>query len=585
MDKFKNMYEAIFSHIDYSNYLEEYGQINTLLSRVNYNLLMSIYCGIYLLTVVDPLIDKKSNGDVKINLDQAFLNELIKRVATDNGSGYTIGELSYKDANTVLFKIRNKLAHGDYVVTNNNIIFEENGKKGIVNIDKLSIMIVELDNSIRDYKSKGKRMVINANLYNVKDSKIYGDGSFKKFCKDLLVMIIEDEPLPGYERNMKYNQIINGIIKLLMLLFQTNLLDNDQIKQILKSFEPALNNYGINLTCKVESVYDSEYYIPVKESYNAISEYSEDIYGVHLGRFILNRILKLSKGDFQTFNYSKGIVLNLVIMKFLKDNKNATLDSIVKAFPKISTIMFYDIDNTIIASDLIGFYTFYQYGLEKGLTQKGNYDLAQIVKKESFDFSLLDLSLLDDSNMIIEHEFLNYKSDIDKYKNKIEILKKRVEKCLDSLNKYLEHTEKSKINEDRLKNLKSNLKEAELVYYENLNLIQEMEKFLESFDFEKYVRNINIIEHIRNAIAHGNIEVDEYNYNKRITDREITIKNIHDGVVSYQKSLTIYEFASLFKMKNLCLLNDFFTTNISDKEIINEDYIKVLKERIKNRNN
>ena len=145
-------------------------------------------------------------------------------------------------------------------------------------------------------------------------------------------------------------------------------------------------------------------------------------------------------------------------------------------------------------------------------------------------------------------------------------IKKRVEKRLDSLNKYLEHTEKSKINEDRLKNLKLNLKEAELVYYENLNLIQEMEKFLESFDFEKYVRNINIIEHIRNAIAHGNIEVDEYNYNKRITDREITIKNIHDGVVSYQKSLTIYEFASLFKMKNLCLLNDFFTTNISDKK-------------------
>ena len=112
-----------------------------------------------------------------------------------------------------------------------------------------------------------------------------------------------------------------------------------------------------------------------------------------------------------------------------------------------------------------------------------------------------------------------------------------------------------------------------------------MEKFLESIDSEKYVRNINIIEHIRNAIAHGNIEVDEYNYNKRITDREITIKNIHDGVVSYQKSLTIYEFASLFKIKNLCLLNDFFTTNISGKEIINEDYIKVLKERIKNRNN
>ena len=172
MDKFKNMYEAIFSHIEYSNYLEEYGQINTLLSRVNYNLLMSIYCGIYLLTVVNPLIDKKSNGDVKINLDQAFLNELIKRVATDNGSGYTIGELSYKDANTVLFKIRNKLAHGDYVVTNNNIIFEENGKKGIVNIDKLSIMIVELDNSIRDYKSKGK---INGDRF-VTDDIIIGNN-------------------------------------------------------------------------------------------------------------------------------------------------------------------------------------------------------------------------------------------------------------------------------------------------------------------------------------------------------------------------------------------------------------------------
>ena len=51
---------------------------------------------------------------------------------------------------------------------------------------------------------------------------------------------------------------------------------------------------------------------------------------------------------------------------------------------------------------------------------------------------------------------------------------------------------------EKINKLKSILKDAFNSFRENILLINEMDNFSSTFDFYKYFRNINIIEHIRN---------------------------------------------------------------------------------------
>ena len=80
---------------------------------------------------------------------------------------------------------------------------------------------------------------------------------------------------------------------------------------------------------------------------------------------------------------------------------------------------------------------------------------------------------------------------------------------------YLNNVPKEKQDKEKINKLKSILKDAFNSFRENILLINEMDNFSSTFDFDKYVRNINIIEHIRNSISHGNIFVDEYCMDKK----------------------------------------------------------------------
>ena len=199
------------------------------------------------------------------------------------------------------------------------------------------------------------------------------------------------------------------------------------------------------------------------------------------------------------------------------------------------------------------------------MTEKGNYDLAKIVKNLSLDFSLLDLSLLDDENMIVEHNFLNYQNDIQKYKLKEAPLINRIEKCRNNLYMYLNNVPKEKQDKEKINKLKSILKDAFNSFRENILLINEMDNFSSTFDFDKYVRNINIIEHIRNSISHGNIFVDEYCMDKK--KKKIIINDYLDDKLCYSKTVTVDEFLSLFSINNSEFLNKFFEDKIDKNKI------------------
>ena len=63
--------------------------------------------------------------------------------------------------------------------------------------------------------------------------------------------------------------------------------------------------YGISLNYNICTAYDLDYYEELKNYYFETNEYSKEFQGSMLGRYLINKILKLSKGRFQTFNASK----------------------------------------------------------------------------------------------------------------------------------------------------------------------------------------------------------------------------------------------------------------------------------------
>ena len=98
--RFKNLYDAFLSHIDFSNYMESYSEEYVDLSKINYNLLIAVFSGFYLTTVVDEYICKEK--EVRLKFVPEFLDNIVKIIATKHGSGWRLNELSYKDSSAVI---------------------------------------------------------------------------------------------------------------------------------------------------------------------------------------------------------------------------------------------------------------------------------------------------------------------------------------------------------------------------------------------------------------------------------------------------------------------------------------------------
>ena len=92
-------------------------------------------------------------------------------------------------------------------------------------------------------------------------------------------------------------------------------------------------------------------------------------------------------------------------------------------------------------------------------------------------------------------------------------------------------------------------------------------------NFSKYVRNFNILLHIRNALSHGNIKISIYISGDSLLDREIIIEDIYEGKCTY-KVVIRYE--------------DFLNFILNSQELVHEFLGKqsaymILKERISKR--
>lgn len=572
--RYKNLYDALTSQIDYGNFIETFSEDNISFKNTNFDLLQTIYGAFSLTQVMDDYFIKQ-NDAIKCTLMPEFVKMLVEKVATYNGRGYTIGDLMYHDEYTVLEKLRNKLAHGDFVIKNGEIVFEENKVEGRIKVEEFLSLVYALETEAQQYTlSDSCTKIFNKCMNEKKLRKITNEKDMDYICNNLYRIEIIDSPIFPRTRTVNYIQIRNNFYNAVKMKIVTSPIK--EVEQYIKKEEPILKQYGINIKYSIKSIKELEYYENIKKKYMDMNDEYQKISVTKQINRISNLSFILGNGQYQKIDIRKGLELNRYIMKKLKEHPEYSLKQIITENDNIDKLFVYHMNSVVISSYLVGFNAAYEYGLEKGLTQKGNYNIVSIFECKSLDFSKLEIDALDDPNMLIEHTFNKYLTDVPEYEiKKLNSANRLIETTKKKLEQYINNCKN--IKEEKIKEFEQEINEAEMLKIELQNNIKELKKFVSEFDLEKYTRNINIIIHIRNAIAHGNVFVDSYATD--IQDTDIIFRDYLDGQIVYEKKIKIRDFVLLFHSTNIQNVYNFITNNIEDKTLVDEDYCEKLYER------
>lgn len=563
--RYKNLYDALIAHEAYCEYMFSYGTKRGNFENINFDLLQTIYAGFALTQLMDKFLIKDGEKIVSTLIPGA-LKAIIKNVAVDNGNGYTIGELSYCDECKVLEKIRNKIAHGDFIIKDGEIIFEEKGKEGKIKIlDFLKFVFIFENEAEKCTINSPYTKVFNEICNKEKFTKITNEEEFDEMCCNLYRVEITDMPM--YEsRNMKYMEMMNDLYKVIEKAIEA--FDDKKLIKALNEISLVARKRGIELKFSIKNIKELECYPNIKEKFiDEMYANSELKVSQQVNR-INNMAYILSNGQYQKMDIRKGFQLNRYLIDELKESPELTIHDLSKQSLEISTLFLYHMDSAVISSILAGFNAIYEYGLEKGLTNRENNILISTFEGESIDFSKLDLEEFDYIDETEEREYTLDKAleDIEMKKNKlINLANKKIQIAENILEQYklnCEHKEESKLTklESGVKKEKEEMENIKS-YFDDLNV------FLKQLDLKEYIKNFNIITHIRNAIAHGNVFVDAYSMD--IGETNVILRDYdNNGNLVYEKILSLKEFVLLFRTKNLEFIKRFIRDNMSDKSLI-----------------
>lgn len=564
--RYKNLYDALTSHIDYCNFIETYGEDDVNFNNTNFDLLKVIYGSFELTQLMDDYFIKSDNT-VKCTLMPGFVQYLVSKIASYNGRGYTLGNVEYCDEYTVMEKFRNKLAHGDFIIRDGEIIFEENNVEGRVSVSKFMNFVCSFGNEAKantlnlPYKKSFNKL---ANKNYLK--KISNEKTMDNVCDDICILKFIDEPIFPKVRDCDY--VINRDNFYKAVEEKLNKLSLPVLERFIMQRISILNNQGINIKYSRQSVKELDYYQNIKDRYFGMNDvYSELSLSGQIDR-IINLALVLGNGQYQKFDIMAGLHLNFYTMQLLKEYPEYTLTEIITKNNKACNLYLYHLNSIILSSYLVGFVAAYDYGLEKGLTQKGSYNLVSIFEGKSLDFSKLEIDALDDPNMLIEHTFNKYLTDVAEYENKyISNINMSIEVATKKLKQYTENCRNQE--QDRIIKFQTEIEQLNLMKEELETNIERLKNFEEKFDLDKYTRNINIITHIRNAVAHGNVFVDSYENDIRETD--IILRDYLNDEIVYEKKIKVKDFVMLFRIDNVHNIYNFIKNNIQDKTMLDED--------------
>lgn len=551
--------ELLEANIKYLEYLNSFGEKNDL-DEKSINLLKVGYATFALLLWKDEIIKKDSEYNLSTTVVEEILDEHIN-IITNKKNIWSIGEIEFTSSLDLLNVLRNKLAHGDYQIKENEIILEINDKIGSVNIDRLLDLTIQLDQNlslIQKQKENTVGMIRNKNALeniNIKTKK-----DLDKALSNMSYIEIKEKPRKLCLRTKDYIALAINLKKVVKTSIQNlrkvdNLTSVPKLKFLLEQ---------VNMDAKVTETMSTDLEATEKARKMYVSRINEmrAISPIMQQKYLAFWLQEAIKKEMQKKSISFGIVNNEVLLKELKKNPNRNLINIIEQ-NKFGPLLTVENEKTVLTAYLINFYFTYIYALDNILNEKNKEDIRDIVENKAFDFSKLDLSGIKNQMDIETKNFSNFEGQTNKLDSDILNLDTRIYKLqniIDSLkNVIVSHPEKKIIYDKNILIQEEALSKRDYI----IGLKERVEKYYKE-DLPRYKKNRAIIEHIRNSIAHGNISLNIFNGNYTLEDALLTFNDEHDGKTTTIQ-LTLKEFETLFSNENIKTILDF----INPQEDIN----------------
>lgn len=551
--------ELLEANIKYLEYLNSFGEKNDL-DEKSINLLKVGYATFALLLWKDEIIKKDSEYNLSTTVVEEILDEHIN-IITNKKNIWSIGEIEFTSSLDLLNVLRNKLAHGDYQIKENEIILEINDKIGSVNIDRLLDLTIQLDQNIsliQKQKENTVGMIRNKNA--LENINIKTKSDLDKALSNMSYVEIKEKPRKLCLRTKEYIALAINLKKVVKTSIQNlrkvdNLTSVPKLKFLLEQ---------VNMDAKVTETMSTDLEATEKARKMYVSRINEmrAISPIMQQKYLAFWLQEAIKKEMQKKSISFGIVNNEVLLKELKKNPNRNLINIIEQ-NKFGPLLTVENEKTVLTAYLINFYFTYIYALDNILNEKNKEDIRDIVENKAFDFSKLDLSGIKNQMDIETKNFSNFEGQTNKLDSDILNLDTRIYKLqniIDSLkNVIVSHPEKKIIYDKNILIQEEALSKRDYI----IGLKERVEKYYKE-DLPRYKKNRAIIEHIRNSIAHGNISLNIFNGNYTLEDALLTFNDEHDGKTTTIQ-LTLKEFETLFSNENIKTILDF----INPQEDIN----------------
>ena len=551
--------ELLEANIKYLEYLNSFGEKNDL-DEKSINLLKVGYATFALLLWKDEIIKKDSEYNLSTTVVEEILDEHIN-IITNKKNIWSIGEIEFTSSLDLLNVLRNKLAHGDYQIKENEIILEINDKIGSVNIDRLLDLTIQLDQNlslIQKQKENTVGMIRNKNA--LENINIKTKSDLDKALSNMSYVEIKEKPRKLCLRTKEYIALAINLKEVVKTSIQNlrkvdNLTLVPKVKFLLEQ---------VNMDAKVTETMSTDIEATEKARKMYVSRINEmrAISPIMQQKYLAFWLQEARKKEMQKKSISFGIVNNEVLLKELKKNPNRNLINIIEQ-NKFGPLLMVENEKTVLTAYLINFYFTYIYALDNILNEKNKEDIRDIVENKAFDFSKLDLSGIKNQMDIETKNFSNFEGQTNKLDSDILNLDTRIYKLqniIDSLkNVIVSHPERKIIYDKNILIQEEALSKRDYI----IGLKERVKKYCEE-DLTRYKKNRAIIEHIRNSIAHGNISLNIFNGNYTLEDALLTFNDEHDGKTTTIQ-LTLKEFETLFSNENIKTILDF----INPQEDIN----------------
>lgn len=573
-DKVLNAYEYFHASSAFSAFLidNEFNRTDaSFLDQYDKELyvkLLVTHSALLLALFKEEVVTKDNNKNISLNIYENAFDVLMSNLCTEDGNKFKLGDMSFDSKKEVFDLLRNKLLHGDYAIDLDGykVVLNNKGLTGSIEIIDLvetcktlcNVGICKLDEENQRTITFFKRHILEHG------PDITNLNSLKRFMNDVHVAIFRDKPVDGYKRNDRYAQMLNRYYK--TILESYGFYENRSIKNaidiITKMCALHLEVAHIDIKYDVRVATSLPEFDKVKKFYVANKEFLDKLEPFERRLYmaeVLSNILYAKEAQYSVL--ASGLLNNMKMLSaYVSDVPLSEVDYIELA----STTY---VDDMSIAAVFNQFYACYHYELDEIYSNGVGTSLRDVISGKYLDFSKLNLDDFYVEGMTIDNGFNDFTNQLEHLEKSLEKINARKVGSETAYRKYLDNVKVPR--EEAEQRLLFTIEEVNNEYNKELELYKKAKEFMDT-RYHRYVRNYNIIAHIRNAFAHGNVRIMNHTSGDTLNDRTIVIEDNYEGNNTYRLVISYTQFSKLFKKNNIDIVYDF----IADKAITIGEEIK-----------